>query len=216
VINKRFKKSEYVVGIDEVGRGPLAGPVVVCAFALNKSSLFMVRRSGLILRDSKKLTSLQREKWFSWIKENKIPYAVASISPKIIDKINISNAANLAAQKAFDKLTKNLKLHAYRQAGKTKNYKVFLDGGLYLGKSQTKNYKLKTVIRGDEKIPAISLASIIAKVTRDRKMEQLHKKYSYYGFNKHKGYGTKKHFCAIKKNGICILHRKTFLKNLRK
>lgn len=208
MINKRFKKSEYVIGIDEVGRGPLAGSVVVCALALNKNSLFMVRRSRLILRDSKKLTSLQREKWFDWIKENKIPYAVASISPKIIDKINISNAANLAAQKAFDKLTKNLKL-------KTKNCKVFLDGGLHIKKSIV-SALFKTVVKGDEKISAISLASIVAKVTRDRKMEKLHKKYLKYGFDQHKGYGTKRHFRAIKKNGICILHRKTFLKNLQK
>jgi ribonuclease HII len=207
VINKKAKKSKYIIGIDEVGRGPLAGPVVVCALALDKNALFLVRRSGLILRDSKKLTPLQREKWLIWIKENKIPYAVASISPRTIDKINISNAANLAAEKSFNQLVKKLKVV-------TKNCRVFLDGGLYLGKSQIKNYQLKTVIRGDEKIPAISLASIVAKVIRDKKMEQLHKKYFRYGFDKHKGYGTKRHFCAIKKNGICILHRKTFLKNL--
>lgn len=207
MINKRFKKSEYVVGIDEVGRGPLAGPVVVCALALNKSSLFMVRRSGLILKDSKKLTSLQREKWLGWIKENKISYAVASISPKIIDKINISNAANLAAEKSFNQLVKKVKLT-------TKNCKVFLDGGLHIKKSTVQSSKFKVIIKGDEKIPAISLASIVAKVTRDSKMKQLHKEYSHYGFDQHKGYGTKRHFRAIRKNGICILHRKTFLKNL--
>lgn len=167
----------------------------------------MVRRLSLILRDSKKLSPQQREKWFAWIKKNKVPYVVASISQRTIDKINISNAANLAATEAFEKLAKKLKLT-------TKNCKVYLDGGLYIKRSKVQDLRFKTVIRGDEKIPAISLASIVAKIIRDKNMKQLHKKYPRYGFDQHKGYGTKSHFRAIKKNGICILHRKTFLKNL--
>lgn len=206
-MRERKSKIKYTIGIDEVGRGPLAGPVAVCALALNKNSSkslsFIVRRSGLPLRDSKKLSSLQREKWFDWIKENKIPYAVCLVSPKIIDKINISKAANLAANKAFKRLIKNSEL-------KIKNYKVFLDGGLYLNKSKP----AKTIIKGDEKIKAITLASIVAKVSRDELMEKLSKKYPKYLFHKNKGYGTKAHFKSIRKFGRCKIHRKSFLKNL--
>ena len=128
---------------------------------------------------------------------------MASVSPKIIDKINISKAANLAAGKAFSLLIKNSGL-------RIKNCEVFLDGGLYI-----QNLKFKIIIRGDEKIPAISLASIIAKVSRDRQMINLHKKYPKYGFEKHKGYGTKKHFKAIRKHGPSKIHRLTFLKKMR-
>jgi len=206
------QKAKMIIGIDEVGRGALSGPVAVAAAVIPKNSKFPPQRgeaAKLKLRDSKRLTPLQREKWFKWIKQNKIPYALASISPKTIDKINISNAANLAAQKAFSKLTKNYKL-------KTKNCRVFLDGGLYLKnlKPNTQNLKPKTIIKGDEKIKAIMLASIIAKITRDKKMKQLHKKYPRYGFNQHKGYGTKKHLKAIKKNGPCKIHRRSFLKKI--
>lgn len=239
MINKKSKKPKYIIGIDEVGRGPLAGPVVVAALALpqnsclsgrqaklriknaelrttekSKNSEFLILHSKLAkLRDSKKLSPQQREKWFDWVKENKILYAVASVSPRIIDKINISNAANLAAQNALERLIKNA-VPAGRQAKlRIKNCKVFLDGGLYLKRSKIQDLRFKTVIRGDEKIPAISLASIVAKVTRDKKMKEFHKKYPRYGFDKHKGYGTKYHIRAIKRNGVSKIHRKSFLKN---
>ena len=211
MINKKSKKPKYIIGLDEVGRGPLAGPVTVAAVALKVNSKFKIQNSKFKLRDSKRLSPQKREKWFDWIKENKIPYAVASVSPKIIDKINVSKAANLAVTRAFQKLTKNYEV-------KAKSCKVYLDGGLHLKTIYPIPHTLspRTVIRGDEKIKAVMLASIVAKVTRDRKMRQLHKKYPYYGFAQHKGYGTKKHFRVIKKNGICVLHRKTFLKNLYK
>ena len=109
----------------------------------------------------------------------------------------------MAAGKAFSLLIKNSRL-------RIKNCEVFLDGGLYI-----QNLKFKIIIRGDEKIPAISLASIIAKVSRDRQMINLHKKYPKYGFEKHKGYGTKKHFKAIRKHGPSKIHRLTFLKKMR-
>ena len=204
-------KAKMIIGIDEVGRGALAGPVTVAAVLLPQNSGLKIKNSKLPLRDSKRLTLRQRKKWFNWIKENNVSYAVASVSPKIIDEINISKAANRAATNAFKKLAKNLKL-------KTKNCRVFLDGGLYLNKKLLNSifYILnsRTIIRGDEKIKAIMLASIVAKVTRDKRMKELHKKYPHYGFCQHKGYGTKKHFRAIKKNGVCRIHRKTFLKNL--
>jgi len=210
-----LKKSKYIIGIDEVGRGALAGNVTVAAVLLPRksqipnpklqtNSKFKILNSKLKLRDSKKLTPKQREIWFEYLKnELRLPYAVASVSPKIIDKINISKAANLAAGKAFSLLIKNSGL-------RIKNCEVFLDGGLYI-----QNLKFKIIIRGDEKIPAISLASIIAKVSRDRQMINLHKKYPKYGFEKHKGYGTKKHFKAIRKYGPSKIHRLTFLKKMR-
>jgi len=210
-----LKKSKYIIGIDEVGRGALAGNVTVAAvllprksqipnYKLQTNSKFKILNSKLKLRDSKKLTPKQREIWFEYLKnELRLPYAVASVSPKIIDKINISKAANLAAGKAFSLLIKNSRL-------RIKNCEVFLDGGLYI-----QNLKFKIIIRGDEKIPAISLASIIAKVSRDRQMINLHKKYPKYGFEKHKGYGTKKHFKAIRKHGPSKIHRLTFLKKMR-
>ena len=202
-------KPNYIIGIDEVGRGALCGPVVVAAVAATVNLKFKIKNLKLKLRDSKKLTSKQRKVWFQYIKDElALPQAVASVSPKVIDKINISNAANLAATRALDKLTKNLKL-------KTESYSVLLDGGLYIKKLKTKNLKLKTIIKGDEKIPAIALASIVAKVTRDRIMVKLHKKYPKYALDQHKGYGTKKHIKAIRKHGQSKIHRLTFLGKIR-
>ena len=200
---------KYVIGIDEVGRGALAGPVVVAAVLLPQNFQFPSARwrTKLKLRDSKKLSPRQREIWFNFIKQQKIPFAIAGVSPKIIDKINISQAANLAASRALLKLIKSYKL-------KIKNFKVRLDGGLYVknlsASQRTKNYKIKTIIKGDEKIPAISLASIVAKINRDRYMKKLHKKYPRYDFINNVGYGTKNHIKAIKKYGLSPIHRKSF------
>ncbi|MFH1346906.1 MAG: ribonuclease HII [Spirochaetota bacterium] len=210
------KKEKYIIGIDEVGRGALAGNVTVAAVALPKN--LKLKTGNLKLRDSKKLTPKQREIWFKYITRMNtdkrglaVCYAIANVSPKVIDRINISKAANLAATRALNKLIVNRQ----SRIGKCG---VFLDGGLYLNtkyKIQDTKYKIQTVIRGDEKIPAISLASIIAKVSRDRQMKNLHKKYSQYGLERHKGYGTKKHFKAIKKHGPSKIHRLTFLRKMR-
>lgn len=206
-----------IIGIDEVGRGALAGPVVVAAVAATTKLRIKkkIKNSKLAkLKDSKKLSPKQREIWFYFIKQQKFPYAIASVYPKIIDKINISNAANLAAAKALKSLIKNYKL-------RIKNYDVYLDGRLYVkskilpagryGKNQKFiNFKTKTIIKGDEKIPAISLASIVAKVHRDKFMKKLHKRYPVYDFIHNVGYGTKKHFKAVKKHGCSPVHRKSF------
>ncbi len=216
-----MKKHSYIIGIDEVGRGPLAGPVTVTAVAIPYNFTFLhrplyKRGSGgfLPLRDSKKLSPKQREEWVKWIKEQKISYAVSDISPTIIDRINISQAANLAATRCVEKLLfKNPQLTV-------KNCKIFLDGGLHIfpapfpkgGKGDLINkIPASTIIKGDELVPAISLASIIAKVHRDNLMVKIHKKYPQYSFDKHKGYGTKLHYQTIKKNGISKIHRKSFL-----
>ncbi|MCL5004689.1 MAG: ribonuclease HII [Patescibacteria group bacterium] len=210
-MRKRKLSQKYIIGIDEVGRGCLAGPVTVAATLLNIRPPQGLRSCGgrkLTLRDSKKLSAKQREAWFDFIKQQKISFAVASVSPKIIDKINISQAANLAAKNAVRRLIKNSKL-------RIQNCKFYLDGGLYLPKSIILNSKFcilnsTTVVKGDEKIPAISFASIVAKVHRDKLMKRLHKKYPRYGFIRNVGYGTKEHIKAIRKFGSSPIHRKSF------
>jgi ribonuclease HII len=199
----------YTVGIDEVGRGPLAGPVVVSVLAIPENIKIPGRSK---LKDSKKLTAREREVWFEYVKNNPlIFYATARVYPRKIEKINISNAANLAATNAFVVLLKK-----HRRL--IKNAKTVLDGGLYLKKSVLKKhgYVLNplTVIKGDEKFDAVKLASIVAKVTRDRYMGKLHDKYSQYDFISNKGYGTEKHFKAIRHYGPSEVHRLTFLKKV--
>src|SRR3989344_7067141 len=180
----------YTIGIDEVGRGSLAGPVVVAAVALPRGTKFKS------LKDSKKLSAKKREEWFAYIKgqgkKHGISYAVARVYPKGIDTINISGAANLAAKRSF------LRLLEVLGGKKQKDLKIFLDGGLYLSREKVflKKFYPKTVIKADEKINAVKLASIVAKVTRDRYMIKLHEYYPRYGFDIHKGYGTKSHIKA--------------------
>jgi ribonuclease HII len=198
---------KYFIGIDEVGRGALAGPLIVCACALPQN--FKIKNKNLgKLYDSKKLTALKRNLWFNYLnKEKQIKLSFYKISPKLIDKINIFQASNLAAFKSLEKLIKKEKINL-------KKSKIFLDGGLYLKSAdfQKSNFKnAKTIIKGDEKINCIKLASIAAKVKRDKLMRKLSKKYPQYFFEQNKGYGTKIHFTAIKKYGISPLHRLTFI-----
>lgn len=129
---------------------------------------------------------ITNSRYFEW--------TAARVTPKVIDKINIACAANFGAKVVFQKLSRGKNCHA------------LLDGSLYL----PKGLSYQTITRGDEKIPIISAASIIAKVTRDRIMTRIHKKYPQYGFRKHKGYGTKSHYKAIKKFGLCDTHRRSF------
>lgn len=197
--------TRLILGIDEVGRGCLAGPVTVAVVALPVNLKFKN------LRDSKQLTAAQREDWFRKIQNNpKILHARANVYPKTIDRINISQAANLAATRAVARLLgSGVKGMGYR-------VKIFLDGGLYLNKSlNPKRYTLnpRTIVRGDEKFNCVKLASIVAKVSRDRIMRRNHKKYPEYGFADHVGYGTKKHITALRKHGPVEIHRLTFLRN---
>ncbi|HVN26777.1 MAG TPA: ribonuclease HII [Candidatus Paceibacterota bacterium] len=190
-----------VIGIDEVGRGCLAGPVVVVAALVTGR----VGDAALgPLRDSKKLTRLQREAWFDHLtKSPRVRFALARVYPRQIEKRNISRAANVAAQRAYERLA------ARERAGR--RARVFLDGGLYIGSRSAQPAHAKTVIKGDEKIPAVAVASIIAKVSRDRFMARLGKKFPAYGFEIHKGYGTAAHRKAIRENGPTPAHRLTFL-----
>lgn len=200
---------KYIIGIDEVGRGSLAGPVLATALALPKNLRIKIGNLSKI-KDSKHLSRLQREILFNHLKNNrKVTYVTSRVTPKIIDRINITRAANRAATRAFLRL-------ANSHRGIAARAKTLLDGGLYLDlKTLVANGYIpnpKTVIRGDLKINAIKLASVVAKVTRDRYMMKLHQKYPQYGFDKHKGYGTKKHKKTIIKYGPTPHHRLTFIK----
>ncbi len=204
---------KYIIGIDEVGRGPLAGPVFVAAVLIPKELKIKNKELGK-LNDSKKLSPRAREKWFRYFSSGggsasggknhpEIKFAIAQVSPKVIDRINISRAANLAALRAFRRISSTYHL-------KPKTYRIYLDGGLYLGNEKNR-LPGKTIIKGDEKIIAIKIASIIAKVKRDALMNRLAKKHPRYGLEIHKGYGTRAHFAALKKHGLSPIHRLTFL-----
>lgn len=198
-----MKRNIFIVGIDEAGRGPLAGPLAVAAVGaeIKNKNLPAVRHGEKIkiltgIKDSKKLNAKQKGKWQKIINKNFEAHYVF-ISHKTIDKIGIGKSLKLGVKKVLNKFSQ-------------KPYLVLLDGSL----SAPKKYKQKTIIKGDEKIPFISAASIIAKTARDKKMISLHKKYPRYGFDAHKGYGTKKHFGKIIQRGLCGIHRKTFCKNI--
>ncbi len=196
-----MQKTQYLIGVDEVGRGPLAGPVTVAAAMMPYGFSF----GGTRPNDSKKLSEKKREEWFLYAEEHSdISYATASISPGTIDEIGISKATILAVEQSIEKLSSFWTSDV--------QVEVLLDGLLHA----PEQYKQKTIIKGDEKEPIISLASIIAKVTRDRMMVEISKKYPQYGFDSHKGYGTKKHYESIEKYGLLDIHRRSFLKNLHK
>lgn len=198
------KTLQYSVGIDEVGRGPLAGPVAV---GVVRTELPRAKYKKLLkgIRDSKKASASEREEWATkakaWRQSGKIVFAVTFVSAKIIDAIGIVPAIQKALVGGLKKT----------QAKSTDV--LLLDGGLHAPKlfiDQT------TIIKGDDKEPLIALAATVAKVARDAYMTRLAKKYPKYGFELHKGYGTKVHRMAIKKYGASLEHRKSFLKNFDK
>lgn len=184
-------KSKVVAAVDEAGRGPLAGPIAVAAVVATGNL-----KSLKNIRDSKKLSEKQREEWFKILK-NHFECRVAMVGPQVIDRIGINPATRLAISRLLRRFNKKPDL-------------VILDGAL----SAPCSYNQQTIVKGDEKIPLISAASIIAKVSRDRKMRRFHKTHPEYCFDKHKGYGTKAHYRAIKKNGLLEIHRRSFLKTL--
>jgi ribonuclease HII len=202
-------KFKTVVGIDEVGRGPIAGPVAVCALCLQNDFGIenfrpLVRLRTKKLRDSKKLSHKQRLVWLEKINEERdkgnIVYKVSFESNKIIDTKGIVFAITRALENSLDFLNKN-----------KNDCEVLLDGGL---KAPVEYKNQKTIIKGDEKELAIALASIVAKVTRDDLMVKLARKYTGYGLEKHKGYGTAEHYKALNNKGISVIHRKSFLRKL--
>ena len=182
---------KYICGIDEAGRGPLAGPVVVGAVILPRESLI----EGI--NDSKKVSEKKREKIYEEIVSQAISYSVGIVDQKTIDEINILNATKLGVKKAIDGLS-------------IKPDIILVDA---LTNIETFGIPYKSIIKGDAKEYSIAAASIIAKVTRDRMMLEWDKIYPQYGFAKHKGYGTAFHIQALKENGPCMLHRRSFIKN---
>ena len=202
-IDREFyeKGLKLIAGIDEAGRGPLAGPVVVAAVVMPEDSFI----EGV--NDSKKVSEKKREKLYDLILEEALGYGVGIIDQKEIDEINILNATKEGLTRAIKKLEKDLQ----EKNGKlTKPDVIFVDA---LTKIDTDNIPYKSIIHGDAISYSIAAASIIAKVTRDRIMRQWDEIYPQYGFAKHKGYGTAAHIQAIKKYGICPLHRLSFVKN---
>ena len=185
---------EYICGIDEAGRGPLAGPVVIGAVILPKDSFI----EGV--NDSKKISEKKREKIYDQILEEAIAYSVGIVDQKTIDEINILNATKLGVKIALEGL-------------KQRPDVIMVDA---LNNMDTLGIPYISVIKGDAKNHSIAAASIIAKVTRDRIMKEWDEIYPIYGFSKHKGYGTAEHIRIIKENGPCILHRKSFIKNFVK
>ncbi len=185
---------EFICGIDEAGRGPLAGPVVVGAVILPKDSFI----EGV--NDSKKISEKKREKIYDQILEEAISYSVGIVDQKTIDEINILNATKLGVKIALEGL-------------KQKPDVIMVDA---LTNMDTLGIPYISVVKGDAKNYSIAAASIIAKVTRDRIMKEWDEIYPIYGFSKHKGYGTAEHIRIIKENGPCILHRKSFIKNFVK
>lgn len=196
-----MKSLKYVIGIDEVGRGSLAGPVTVCAFSVSVKDKNIFPND---FKDSKALSSKSREEIYRKIKDlqkiNKCAFRVASVGSKYIDEKGINRAINLALRRVLRRLSIN-----------PDSALVYLDGGL---KAPQEFRMQKTIIRGDEKESIIAAASIIAKVTRDRFMVRLSKKYPEYGFEKHKGYGTRKHIESIRNQGISRIHRVSFLSRI--
>ena len=176
-----------IAGVDEAGRGPLAGPVVAAAVVFSKEMSI----DGV--NDSKKLTAKRREELFDLISSNALSVGTGVVQHTVIDRVNILQATILAMHKAIENLTIE------------PNF-VIVDGPKF--KHDTLRYQ--TIVNGDEKSFTIAAASIIAKVTRDRMMCELDARYPQYGFAQHKGYGTRRHIEAIHKHGLCEIHRRTF------
>ncbi len=183
------KEYKLIAGVDEAGRGPLAGDVYAAAVILPPDICI----EGL--NDSKKISEKKREKLFDEIREVALSYAVATASVEEIDEYNIRNATYIAMNRAIEAL--NLR----------PDY-VIVDGDCI----KECNYPHECVVKGDAKSLSIAAASILAKVSRDRKMLEMAEKYPEYSFEKHKGYGTKVHIEALKEHGACEIHRKTFIK----
>ena len=184
--------ANLICGIDEAGRGPLAGPVVVAAVIMPRNSMI----EGV--NDSKKVSEKKREKLYDLITDEAIAYGVGIIDQKEIDRINILNATKEGLTMAVKELNPKPDL-------------IIVDA---LSKIDTEEIPYKSIIKGDAKCYSIACASIIAKVTRDRIMRQWDEVYPQYGFIKHKGYGTAAHISAIKEYGLCPLHRLSFVKNI--
>ena len=200
------KGYKRILGLDEAGRGALIGPVTAAAVLVNAkcqvpNAKLKFKIQNLEVRDSKKLTPKRREEIYKiLVNHPNIEWAVSSVSSKVIDKINILEATKLAMKRAIKKLKSKI------QNPKSKINYLILDGKMSLNL----NIAQKSIVKADEKVFSCAAASIIAKVTRDRIMKRLDKKYLQYGLGKHKGYSTKYHIKMLKKYGPLTIHRRTF------
>ena len=186
----RKKGFKYICGIDEAGRGPLAGPVVVASVIMPENSMI----EGV--NDSKKVSEKKREKLYDLILDEAISYGIGIVGQDEIDEINILNATKKGLTMSLQELTQKPDL-------------IIVDA---LSKINTLGIPYESIIKGDAKCYSISAASIIAKVTRDRIMREWDLVYPQYGFSSHKGYGTAKHISAIREYGLCPIHRRSFTK----
>ena len=187
----RDKGFKTICGIDEAGRGPLAGPVVVASVIMPANSMI----EGV--NDSKKISEKKREKIYDQILEEAVSYGIAIIGQDEIDEMNILNATKKGLTVSLQELTEKPDL-------------IVVDA---LSGIDTMGIPYESIIKGDAKCYSIAAASILAKVTRDRIMREWDSVYPQYGFSGHKGYGTAKHIAAIKENGLCPIHRRSFTKN---
>jgi ribonuclease HII len=222
-LEKKLKKQGYriVIGVDEAGRGPLAGPVVAAAvllrnfefrilnFESNSNDRIFNKKEWDLIKDSKMLSAKQRERLFDFIHKN-FYVGVGMCDHKTIDRINILQASLLAMKKAIADLLKKLKRSDLSRPQRPKEVRPLII--LVDGNKTIPNLKMeqRAIVGGDRKVKSISAASIVAKVTRDRLMQKWHKKYPQYGFAKHKGYGTKLHLERLKKFGPSSIHRLSF------
>lgn len=218
-LERKFFEAGYgqVIGVDEVGMGCLAGPVVVCAAAFDKKFFEKKHRKLHWLRDSKLLLPHQREKFArELLKETNLHFKVAYCFPKMIDKINIYQAARKAMRRAVTKLNHEVGIGNYGK--KNHNFRfiihnsktiVLIDGPAKISGLSESIHQVP-IVKGDQKVFTIACASILAKVFRDKMMVKYAKKFPGYGFEKHKGYGTKEHLVQLTKLGPCTIHRQSF------
>lgn len=194
---------QFVVGVDEAGRGPLAGPLAVGAIRVQEDVDLLALFPGL--NDSKKISEKKREALFARLQEEHrngvVEWTVALMSAKTIDAHGMSAVLRGAVAQTVSKLLPN-----------PEEGNVQLDGSL----AAPPVYRQETIVGGDAVVPAIMLASVVAKVVRDRRMLELDEKYPEYGFGAHKGYGTKAHFAAILEHGACVEHRQLFLRKFNR
>ncbi len=199
---------EIVIGVDEVGRGPLAGPVVAGAAWVDPEILEKDFENRELIRDSKKLSEKQRDKIYKFIQESDdFVLGIGEVSVEMIDKINILNASLLAMRLAVDEVVNNVKSRKLKVESRAEKFCVLIDGNK---KIQNLEMEQQLFTKGDQRIFSIATASIYAKVYRDKLMMKYHQEFPEYGFDKHKGYGTKFHLEQLNKIGACAIHRKSF------
>ncbi len=194
----KYSVYSYICGVDEAGRGPLAGPVVAGACILDRNEEI------LFLNDSKKLSEKRRETLFPEIMEKAVAYGIGIAGPELVDEINILQATYRAMREAVSMCSYMLE----KKTGTVSCPELLLNDAVNIPDI---NIKQIAIVHGDARSLSIAAASVLAKVTRDKMMLKYDEEYPEYGFAKHKGYGTKQHIEALKKYGLCPIHRKSFI-----